>query len=200
MDPEHPAQELLTFFKALADANRLRIVGLLSQEPFSVEQLAAMLDLRPSTVSHHLSRLSEAGLVAARAEGYYSVYALSTDRLEQMARRLLAREDLPAVAEQADLGAYDRKVVRDFVRADGRLRTIPAQRKKLNVILELLARRFQPGKRLTEKQVNSLLKRFHPDTSTLRRELVGAGLLQRAQGIYWRPTSSGSAGGRARKS
>jgi DNA-binding transcriptional ArsR family regulator len=62
--------QLLTFFKAMADANRLKIVGLLAQQPYSVEQLAAMLDLKPSTVSHHLKLLSEAGLVSARAQSY----------------------------------------------------------------------------------------------------------------------------------
>jgi DNA-binding transcriptional ArsR family regulator len=52
------SEELVSFFKALADANRLKIVGLLSQQPYSVEQLAAMLHLRPSTISHHLAKLS----------------------------------------------------------------------------------------------------------------------------------------------
>ena len=47
--------ELLGFFKALADGNRLKIVGLLAQGEYTVEQLAEMLDLRPSTVSHHPS-------------------------------------------------------------------------------------------------------------------------------------------------
>ncbi|MGH6630382.1 MAG: DUF2087 domain-containing protein, partial [Burkholderiales bacterium] len=163
------------------------IVGLLSQEPFSVEQLAAMLDLRPSTVSHHLSRLSEARLVAARAEGYYSVYHLQTEVLEQMARRLLSRQDLPAVARQADLAGYDRKVLQYFSLPDGRLKRIPAQRKKRDVVLRHVVLRFPVGKRHSEKQVNLILRRFHADTATLRRELVGAGLLQRAQGEYWRP-------------
>src|SRR3989304_4501021 len=93
--------DLLTFFKALADANRLKIVGLLSQEAYPVEQLAAMLTLRPSTVSHHLSRLAEAGLVSARAEGYYSVYSLEVRALEAMARRLRSREELPPAAAGA---------------------------------------------------------------------------------------------------
>src|SRR3970282_503303 len=103
MDPEEPLAELLRFFKVMSDASRLKIVGLLSQEPLSVEQLAAMLNLRPSTVSHHLSRLSEASLVTARAEGYYSVYHLRTEVLEQMARRLLSGQDLPPVAQQVHL-------------------------------------------------------------------------------------------------
>jgi len=57
------SEELLNFFKALADANRLKIVGLLAQKPHTVEELAALLDIKPSTVSHHLARLSDAGLV-----------------------------------------------------------------------------------------------------------------------------------------
>ena len=57
------SDELLQFFKALADANRLKMVGLLAQHPRSGEELAALLDLKASTVSHHLSRLAGAGLV-----------------------------------------------------------------------------------------------------------------------------------------
>ena len=48
------SEELVTFFKALSDANRLKIIGLLAQQPYSVEELAALLNLKASTVSHHL--------------------------------------------------------------------------------------------------------------------------------------------------
>ena len=64
-----PEQELLEFFKALAEPKRLKLIGILAQKPCSVEELAAMVGLRESTVSHHLSYLSHAGLVSARAEG-----------------------------------------------------------------------------------------------------------------------------------
>ena len=184
--------QLLDFFKALADASRLKIIGLLSQEPFTVEQLAAMLELRPSTVSHHLARLSKAGLVSAQAEGYYNVYQLETSKLETMARRILSREALPAIAADVDLEAYDRKVLTDFSNPDGSLKTIPAQRKKLTVILRHIAKSFEPEVRYPEKEVNQILARFHQDTATLRRELVGAGLLERQRGEYWKVQGSGN--------
>lgn len=178
--------QLLGFFKALADANRLKIIGLLSQEDFTVEQLAAMLELRPSTVSHHLSRLAKAGLVSARAEGYYNLYRLETSKLESMARQLLSRESLPAVAADVDLEAYDRKVLTDFSNPDGSLKIIPAQRKKLMVILRHIVNSFEMDVRYPEPEVNQILARFHEDTATLRRELVGAGLMERERGEYWR--------------
>lgn len=187
-----PAQsnELLAFFKALADANRLKIVGLLAQGEQTVEQLAALLGVQPSTVSHHLARLSEAGLVTARAESYYSIYRLETDTLESMARRLLSREMLPAVAADVDLNAFDRKVLHDFALPDGRLKSLPAQRKKLEAVLRHAVGMFEFDVRYTEKQVNEILGRFHADTATLRRELVGYGLLERQSGEYWRPSES----------
>lgn len=178
--------ELLDFFKALSDASRLKIVGLLSQAEYTVEQLAAMLDLRPSTVSHHLARLASANLVSARADGYYSVYRLEPQTLEDMARRLLASDQLPAMAAEVDLDAYDRKVLKDFSNPDGSLKSIPAQRKKLLVILRHLVDSFEPDRRYSEKEVNQILAHFHPDTATLRRELIGAGLMEREAGEYWR--------------
>ena len=181
-----PENELLTFFKALADANRLRIIGLLAGQPYSVEELAALLELRASTVSHHLSRLSEAGLVSARADGYYSVYQLQTDTLHAMARRLLADENLDDLAAGVDLDAYNQRVLGNFVGADGRLRAIPAQRKKRIVVLRFVMKSFQTDRRYSEAQVNEILARFHADTATLRRELVGLGWMAREGSTYWR--------------
>jgi len=179
--------EMLAFFKALADANRLKIVGLLAQRPYSGEELAALLGLKASTVSHHLSRLAKVGLVSARAEGYYSVYQLEEAAL-QKTRLLFSRTDLVSVAAGVDVDGYDRKVIGDFTRPDGSLKEIPAQRKKLEAILRYVVRDFEPGKRYSEKQVNETLSRYHIDTASLRRELVGAKLMERegGGGEYWR--------------
>lgn len=180
------SDELAGFFKVLADPTRLKIVGLLAQKPYSVEELAALLGLRASTVSHHLSRLAKAGLVSARAEGYYSVYQLNRQALESRARALLSSEDLASAVAGVDLDAYDRKVAADFTRRDGSLKTLPAQRKKLEAILRYVVDAFKRGKRYTEKQVNEILSRYYEDTATLRRELVGSGLMKREEGVYWR--------------
>jgi DNA-binding transcriptional ArsR family regulator len=187
MDTQSINLELLSFFKALADANRLKILGLLAREPYSVEQLAEILQLRPSTVSHHLSRLSEVGLVSASAESYYNIYHLETEALEEKARRLLAEETLPAIAADIDTDAYDRKVLKNFTTPDGRLKAFPAQRKKMEAILRYVLKAFQPGKRYSEKEVNEMLSNYFEDYTTLRRELVEYKMLARegGGGEYW---------------
>lgn len=179
--------ELLAFFKALSDANRLKIVALLAVGELSVEDLAAKLDLTSSTVSHHLARLSAIGLVSARAEGYYSIYRLEAGALSGMAHRLLKDETLPAVAADVELDVFDRKVLKTYLDADGRIKAFPVQRKKELAILRHVARIFEPGRRYSEKDVNAMLRRFSDDTARLRRYLVEFGFMQRegGGGAYW---------------
>ena len=184
---EDKVTELLDFFKALADANRLKIVGMLAQGEYSVEQMAEILGLRPSTVSHHLSRLTKANLVSARSESYYNIYRLETGTLEEMSQRLLASETLPAVTAEVDLDAYDRKVIKSFCDEHGRIKQFPAQQKKFEVILRYVVRDFQAGQRYTEKQVNALLSRFSDDVASLRRGLIETKMMDRADdgSLYW---------------
>jgi predicted transcriptional regulator len=181
-------QELLEFFKALADANRLKIVGLLAREPYTVEHLAAVLGLSVSTTSHHLSYLAHVGLVSARTDGHYYIYSLQTDILRSMAQRLLATEELPRLSADVDLDAYDRKVLDTFLDAEGKIKSFPAQEKKFQVILRYVLKAFEPGARYTEKQVNEILYRYHDDTASLRRGLVEYHLMERegGGGAYWR--------------
>jgi biotin operon repressor len=179
--------ELVLFFKALADAKRLKIIGLLAQRAYSGEELAALLGLKASTISHHLSKLAQVGLVSAHAEGYYSIYRLEEAAL-QKTRLLFSHTELVSIAAGVDVDGYDRKVIGDFTRPDGSLKEIPAQRKKLEAILRYIVRDFVSGKRYSEKQINKILSRYHQDTACLRRELVGAKLMERegGGGEYWR--------------
>ena len=181
-------EELLGFFKALGDEKRLKIVGLLAQKPLCVEELAAILDLSAATVSHHLRKLVEAGLVKASAEGYYNVYSLRAETLREMSRRLLSAETFQDTARALDLGGYDRKVLRDYLSEDGNLKTIPAQRKKRDVILRHIVQEFEPGRRYAETEVNEIISRFHEDYATIRREFIMRRMMDRegGSGCYWR--------------
>src|SRR5689334_10787363 len=181
-------EELVDFFKALADSNRLKIVGLLSHRSYSGEELAALLDLKPSTISHHLSKLVGAGLVTVAADGYYKMYRLDKKALESRSRSLLSSQNISASLTDVDANAYDRKVIADYSRRDGSLKTLPAQRKKLEVILRHVVKSFEGGRKYSEKKVNEILARYHEDVASLRRELVGYGLMKRENGEYWRPS------------
>ena len=194
MTSESPTKELLGFFRALADTNRLKIVGLLSQQSHTVEQLSALLGLGGSTVSHHLSRLAEAGLVSARPDGHYSVYSLEPDALREMARRLLRTDQLPELAGDVDRGLFDRKVLAAFTGPDGRFTAFPSQQKKFLVLLRHAVTAFAPGVRYKEAAVNEMLARFSDDTAMLRRSLVEFGLMERegGGGDYWVAEASGS--------
>jgi predicted transcriptional regulator len=186
---EIPSEALLEFFKALSDANRLKIVGLLATRPHNVEQLAAALGLGVSTVSHHLQYLSHAGLVEARPEGHYYIYSLKTDTLREMAQHLLTQENLPKLSQDVEGDAFERKVLASFVDPEGHITAIPAQEKKFLVLLRYVRKAFEPGVHYTEKQVNEILLRFNEDTAVLRRSLVDFGLMARqgGGGEYWLP-------------
>jgi DNA-binding transcriptional ArsR family regulator len=186
MGTETMQSELVTFFRLLVDETRLKIIVILAQKTASVEQLAALLKLRPSLVSHHLDKLAEAELVSARLASGSTLYELRTDTLHAMARRWLAVKPLPGAAIELSGDAYERKVLADFIGHDGRLKDIPAQQKKRDVILRHILNEFQPGERYSEKQVNAIVKRFHDDTASIRRYLVDLNWLKRESGIYWR--------------
>ncbi|MCY0869958.1 MAG: metalloregulator ArsR/SmtB family transcription factor [Firmicutes bacterium] len=177
-------RKLVAFVKVLADPSRLRIMGLLATREVSVEELAACLSLRTPTVSHHLGRLRQAGLVSMRADGNTHLYRLESAALDKAKRELLTTETLAAMV-QVDGDAWERKVLRDFLNGE-QLKEIPASRKKRLVILAWLASQFAPGVHYPEAVVNELLRRHHEDCATLRRELVGNGFMARANSIYWR--------------
>ncbi len=186
MKNEEKIEELLNFFKALADPNRLKIIGLLAQQDLSVEQIADMLNIASSTVSHHLARLNKAGLVSARAEGYYNIYQLNAKKLESLSKELLTPEQLPIFVKEVDMDAFDQKVVKNFTNPDGSLKAIPGQLKKLKAILSYILPEFEDGKQYQEKEVNQILERFHEDYAQLRRSMIDTGLMKRENGIYWK--------------
>jgi len=186
---EADMQQLLSFFRALADETRLRIVGLLAQQERSVEELATLLALRAPTISHHLAKLQGAGIIGMRREGTTHMYWLDGVALRSLSRDLLTPERSATWVASDNGAAWEDKVLHDFF-AGERLKEIPASRKKRAVVLAWLADRFAADTAYPEAQVNAMLQRHHPDSATLRRELIGAGLLRREDNTYWRSNAS----------
>ncbi|MCC6621110.1 MAG: metalloregulator ArsR/SmtB family transcription factor [Deltaproteobacteria bacterium] len=184
MNPDE-LDTLVRFFKALADPSRLRILGLLAHGERSVGALAEALDLRDPTVSHHLTRLYELGLVSFRAEGTARFYRLETDALQRLKKDLFTVDNVASIADTVEAERWERKVLATYFEGE-RLTSIPTTRKKRNVILDHLARSFAPGERYPEARVNAVIRRHHDDTATLRRELIMTGLMARDGGVYWR--------------
>ena len=188
MERDKKMSDLVDFFKVLGEPNRLRIVELLAQRAYSVEQLGAALGVGVSTVSHHLTRLAGAGLVSARSESYYNLYSLKTDALSDMAKTLLAQAQPVRPESEQELSDYDRKVLATFTTADGRIKTFPMQERKFRVLLRHILPSFSHGVRYTEKRVNEILSKYNDDTARLRRWLVDFGYMARegGGGKYWR--------------
>ncbi len=70
--------------------------------------------------------------------------------------------------------------------SDGRITQIPTAHAKRRLLLEWLAQDFEPGRRYSESMVNLMLGQHHADTAALRRYMVDEGILDRADGQYWR--------------
>jgi DNA-binding transcriptional ArsR family regulator len=70
------AQRMAEFFSFLGDANRLRILSLLAQQELCVSDLAAVLNMTESAVSHQLRNLRTMRLVSYRKQGRNVFYRL----------------------------------------------------------------------------------------------------------------------------
>lgn len=76
--------ELSQIFKALADPTRLKIIYVLSEKPLCVCDIANLLDMTQSAISHHLRLLRNLKLLKFRREGKMVIYSLDDDHVLQL--------------------------------------------------------------------------------------------------------------------
>lgn len=176
------SNEILDYFKAMVDVNRLRIAGMLGLTRLTAPQIVDRLNLPLREVINHLGFLKYIGVVSQ--DGDY--YQLDEAAIEALARRALAGTRKTVKEEDLPVDEYDRKVIKDFLLPDGSFKSLPMQQKKFEAILRYVANVFEPGQEYTEKQVNELLRKYNEDTASLRRGLVDSGMLKRQSGIYWK--------------
>src|SRR5690242_13674215 len=80
------AEAAAALFKALADPARVKIVNVLARrgEPVCACEFEPALGLSQGTVSHHLKRLTEAGLLEREQRGRWAFFSLSEPALERL--------------------------------------------------------------------------------------------------------------------
>lgn len=174
--------EMLDFVKAMSNPDRLRIIGLLSQEHATRAEIAQRLNLSVKDSLTHLGFLEFVGAVT-QTDG---IFTLNNDKLAMLAQEKLA-EARPSYIPADDVDEKSKKMLKVYLNADGSIKQIPAA-PKLQVILNYLVQFFEFNTDYTEKEVNTILRRFHEDTAGLRRDLVDAKMLDRKSdgSRYWR--------------
>lgn len=186
MNPEHG----IAIMKALADQSRLAIVKSLLERSQYVEELAKRHALAPSTVSFHLRKLEQAGLIRSRKEQYYVIIEANDAIFDTTLREIVAALPGGGDLEDGRMAEYRRKVLEAFFR-HGRLEKLPTQKKKRLIVLEQFALRFEPGRRYSEADVTGLIMPLFDDYCTIRRLLVDEGMIRRDGSAYWREGTSG---------
>jgi hypothetical protein len=168
--------------RLFAEPARLRVFAALVLGAGTPAEVAAATGLDARDVMVGLRRLADGGLVDLTGERAVPVERVFGELARQAA----------SVAPQEDLGYSDERVtavLRTFVR-DGRLLSLPAQRRRRIIVLEHLAQSFEPGISYTEAEVNAALTAWSKDSGvdhvSLRRYLVDEDLLRRVDGVYRR--------------
>jgi hypothetical protein len=163
----------------LAERARMAVFAAVVLGAASPAEVATRTGLSIRTVSSALRRLTDGGLVTS-TDGRLAV---RVDALKQAARRsprARAEGDEPLDADRARAA-----VLRSFI-VDGRLVSIPAAAGKRRVVLEHIVAAFEPGIRYPEREVNAVLRAWHPDFAALRRYLIDEDLMARDRSVYWR--------------
>ncbi len=189
--------QFLFMMKALSEESRLDLLRLMQAEERTVGDLANALALTEPTISHHLARLRECGLISLRTAGtqrYYRVNPAGLARFKDLAARIESLQPLERVPRSAegwidllDWSDEDKKILRAHVQ-NGVLVSLPPKPKRTEVILRWVITKFDPARMYTEAEVNEVLKSlYRQDYVSIRRDLVDFGYLRRERGggSYW---------------
>jgi hypothetical protein len=168
-----------TIVGLLADAGRRRVLAAVELGAGTLDEAIAATGLADFRVAKALGKLVDAHLITTTADG---VFAVDGDAIARAARQALQR---PRSTEHEAEPPAIRKVLDAFVR-DGVINAMPASPSKRRILLDWLARRFEPGRRYPEADVTAMLDGHAEDAVTLRRYLIDESFLDRRNGLYWR--------------
>ncbi|RWZ60830.1 DUF2087 domain-containing protein [Halobacillus fulvus] len=178
--------KMVAFHKAVGDPTRLRIVAMLRQGPLHGQAIAGKLGLRAPTITHHIKRLRDTGMVYSRRDKNTIYFYLDEKKLELMATAILRIGDEQSMKLDELKGTVEEqnKVLANFITKDGKLKNMPSQLKKKLVILSYFVQGFEFGRTYEEKEVNEYILTFFDDYATVRREWIMQQFMYREHNKY----------------
>jgi len=195
----------------IGSQERITLLLALLNKPMTVAELVGVCGCTSAgQVYHHMKPLMAADLVAEDRKAGRGVYAVVPHRAQGIVMLLAgiqALADTKYAAGDWEPGtqihkgatavderymttpAEERKVVETyFVSLDPPiLKAFPPKEKKKLVILRVIAGRFEPERRYSEKEVNAILGAIYEDYTTIRRYLIDYGFMERTKDgrEYW---------------
>ena len=177
--------KIVEFHKALGDLNRVRIIALLQQGQLSGQEIAGKLGLKPPTITHHISKLREVGLIKERRDKNTIYFSINLKILETSAKSIMTVGTGGNSNMEMSVTEEERSsIINNFFTKDGKLKIYPAQRKKKLVVLAHMIKGLEFGRVYQEKEINEYLKQYHDDYATLRRELIMCQYMYRETSLY----------------
>lgn len=180
----------LIIFKALADESRLEIFKLLLDRDAYIEVISERLKLSPSTVSFHLKKLCDAGLVTSKKDQYYTIYSAVPKVSELTIKDMLLNSSSNLKEQNKVEQEYKEKVLKSFFKY-GRLVKIPVQKKKRQWVMERIANNFLPNKSYSVNVASKMLSEIYEDTGMLLKELQSCDCLEINNGVIKKKLSQG---------
>lgn len=175
----------LVILKALSDESRLGIFRLLLERAAYSEVIAERLKLAPSTVSFHLKKLAEAGLITSVRDQYYTIYSAVPKVADMSLKELVLDADVKLAEQDEVEEKYKDKTLKSFFKY-GKLVKIPSQKMKREWVLERVAESFQGSKTYSASEAQDILSEIFADSGLLLKELKAGGFLKFADGKFRR--------------
>lgn len=176
----------------LTDRSRLKLLGLLSFQAYSLEELASSLGIKVSQVARHLRKLQHLNLVEIRPEeaGSVSRYTLNTQSMHHLTASWYSSHEHSISCneiscDESIFDAHECEIIKRFF-IGTRLTTIPAGRKNLEIIVRWFAQLFTVDTCYQETEVNEIIQRHYHDYAFFKKDLVGRGFLRRDNGVFKR--------------
>lgn len=178
-------EKSLQIMKAMSDESRLLILNTLFEKPQYVEEIAKRLDLAASTVSFHLKKLEEVGLITKEKKQYYSEFSIKKEIFDSRLIDLVSFQNIEKIAQEKRVLQFNEKILKTFIK-NGKIEKLPKQLKKKLIILEWIIEKFEADRTYTEEEVNYIILNHYQDYCGLRRDLVDFRYFERERSIYKR--------------